>query len=117
MSDVVGRLRSVEGADARVIARLEAVDFTVEYIRDDVEGRYSEADLEEAYRAMMGNQVAGDDFEDLIDEPLEAQTLFFERIVVLLLPSSRYRAVFASFDRHDEFPVADLVAAATAAGE
>jgi hypothetical protein len=113
MSRDIDSLRDVEGANARVIARLEAVDFTVEYIREDVEQQYSEDDLDEAYQTIMGTQVASDDFKRLIGEPFEAQTLFFEGIVVLLLPSSRYQATFASFDRHEEFPVNDVVDAAT----
>jgi len=113
MSRAIDSIRNVEGADARVIARLGAVDFTIEYIREDVAQQYSEDDLDEAYQTIMGNQIATDDFKDLIGESFEAQTLFFEGVVVLLLPSSRYQAVFASFDRHDEFPVTDLVDAAT----
>ena len=113
MTTVPGALEDVEGTSPRVTARLESLDFDIEYIRDDVEGRYSEAELEEAYRLTMANQVTGDDFEELIGRGrYEAQTLFFED-VVCLFPSERYEAVFASIDYDDDFPVTDLVRRAT----
>jgi len=114
MTQIVETLRGVDGANARVIAHLDALDFTVEYVRDDLEDRYSDQDLEEAYQLLMANQVTGDNFKDLIGEEFQAQTLFFENVVVLLLPSARYEAVFASFDRREPFPVIDLVETATA---
>ncbi|KDS90911.1 hypothetical protein FK85_08440 [Halorubrum saccharovorum] len=113
MSQIVDTLRGVDGADARVIAHLDALDFTVEYVREDLESVYSDQDLEEAYQLLMANQVTGDDFKDLIEEEFQAQTLFFENVVVLILPSARYEAVFASFDRREPFPVIDLIEAAT----
>ncbi len=112
MSDLVETLRAVDGAEARVIAHLDSLDFTVEYVREDLESLYSDRDLESAYRLIMANQVTGDEFKDLIGEAFEAQTLFFENVVVLVLPSARYEALFASFDRTDPFPVNDLIAAA-----
>lgn len=112
MSELVETLRGVDGADARVIASLDSLDFTIEYIREDLESRYSDRDLESAYRLIMANQATGDDFKDLIDEGFEAQTLFFESVVVLVLPAARYEAVFASFDREDPFPITDLIDAA-----
>jgi len=112
VSELVETLRAVDGAEARVIASLDALDFTVEYVREDLESRYSDRDLESAYRLIMANQVTGDEFKELIDEEFEAQTLFFESVVVLVLPAARYEAVFASFDRADPFPTADLIDAA-----
>ena len=112
MSNLVESLRAVDGAEARVIAHLGSLYFTVEYVRDDLESRYSNQDLESAYRLIMANQVTGDDFKQLIDESFEAQTLFFENVVVFVLPSARYEAVFASFDRTEPFPVLDLIDAA-----
>jgi hypothetical protein len=109
VSALVETLRGVDGAEARVIAHLDSLDFTLEYVRDDLEARYSDRDLESAYRLIMAHQVAGDDFKELIGEELEAQTLFFENIVVLVLPSARYEAIFASFDRTEPFPVTDLI--------
>jgi hypothetical protein len=114
MSGIVDSLRDADDANARVIAHLDSLDFTVEYVREDLESRYSDRDLEEAYQLIMANQVTGDDFKDLIGEEFEAQTLFFEEVVVLVLPSARYEAVFASFDRHETFPVNELVEIATA---
>ena len=112
MSDLVERLRAVDGAEERVIAHLGSLDFTVEYVRDDLESRYSDQDLESADRLIMANQVTGDDFKQLIDESFEAQTLFFENVVVFVLPSARYEAVFASFDRTEPFPVLGIIDAA-----
>jgi hypothetical protein len=112
VSELVETLRGVDGAEARVIASLDSLDFDVEYVREDLESRYSDQDLESAYRLVMANQVTGDEFKGLIGEEFEAQTLFFENIVVLVLPSARYEAVFASFDRDEPFPVTDLVDAA-----
>ena len=113
MSQIVDTLRGVDGATARVIARLDSLDFTIEYVREDLESEYTDRDLEEAYQLLMANQVTGDNFKDLIGEEFQAQTLFFENIVVLVLPSARYEAAFASFDRRDPFPVIDLAEAAT----
>ncbi|OYR45248.1 MULTISPECIES: hypothetical protein [unclassified Halorubrum] len=112
MSELVETLRGVDGAEARVIASLDSLDFTLEYIRADLESRYSDRDLESAYRLIMASQVTGDEFRELIDEEFEAQTLFFENVVVLVLPAARYEAVFASFDREDPFPTTDLIDAA-----
>lgn len=109
MSIRIDSLRDVDGADARVIARLDAVDFSIEYVRDDLESKYSDVDLEEAYRLIMANRVTGDDFEDIIQQDFEAQTLFFDDIVVFVIPARRYEAVFASFDRHESFPVGEIV--------
>ncbi|TKX56597.1 hypothetical protein EXE44_13910 [Halorubrum sp. SS7] len=112
MSDLVESLRAVDGAEARVIAHLGSLDFTIEYVRDDLASLYSDQDLESAYRLIMANQVSSDDFKQLIDESIEAQTLFFENVVVFVFPSARYEAVFASFDRTEPFPVLDIIDAA-----
>ncbi|TKX82919.1 hypothetical protein EXE43_26925, partial [Halorubrum sp. SS5] len=88
MSDLVESLRAVDGAEARVIAHLESLDFTIEYVRDDLASLYSDRDLESAYRLIMANQVSSDDFKQLIDESIEAQTLFFENVVVFVFPSA-----------------------------
>lgn len=57
----------------------------------------------------MGSQVSGDDFKDIVGKDFEAQVLFFEDIVVFVAPSSRYEAVFASFDRHESLPINALL--------
>jgi len=112
VSELVESLRGVDGAEARVIASLDSLDFTVEYVREGLESRYSDRDLESAYRLIMANQVTGAEFKELIDEEFDAQTLFFENVVVLVLPAARYEAVFASFDREEPFPITDLLDAA-----
>lgn len=109
MSRIVDRLREVDHADARVIAHLDSLNFTVDYIREDLESQYSDQDLDEAYRLIMQNQVSSDDFKDIIGKEFEAQTLFFEDIVVFVYPSSRYEAIFASFDYHEAIPITELV--------
>lgn len=115
MTNVVETIRDVEGVNPRVIARLGSFDFDIEYMRDDVEDVYSERNLDEAYKLIMANQVTGDDFKELIGRGrYDAQTLFFEDVIVCLFPSERYEAVFASFDHHDDFPVTDLVRRVTA---
>lgn len=113
MATPADRLRAVDGADARVIAHLEALDFAVDYVRDDLESQYSKQELAEAYRVIMASQVSGDDFGDLIGREFEAQTLFFEDIVVFVFPSTRYEAIFASFDRDENVPITDLIEVAT----
>lgn len=115
MSTVVEALHDVDGADARVVAHLDSVDFTLDYIRDDLESRYSDADLDEAYRLIMANQVSSGQFEQLIGREFEAQALFFDGVLVLVCPSARYEAVFASFDRDGRLPVDELVAVASGA--
>jgi hypothetical protein len=112
VSDLVETLRDVDGAETRIVARLDALDFTVEYVREDLASSYSETEFETGYRLIMANQVTGDEFKDLLDEEFEAQTLFFESVVVIVFPSARYEAVFASFDRTDSFPIIDLIDAA-----
>lgn len=115
MSGVAETIREVDRADARVIAHLESFDFTLDYIRDDIASEYSDRDLDEAYHLIMGHLVAGDNFKNLIGEAAcHAQALFFDEVVVLVLPSERYEAVFASFDRHDAFPTNEVIEAATA---
>ncbi len=115
MSEIVDRLRDVDGADTRVIAHLGSIDFTLEYVRDDLESVYSDQDLDEAYRLIMANQVSGDEFKQLIGREFEAQALFMEDVLVLVLPSARYEAVFASFDREGTVPVDELVEVASEA--
>lgn len=117
MAQIVDAVRNLEGAPTRVVAELGPVNFSIEYARDDVESQYSDDDLEEAYRLMMAKQVAGEDFEELIGREFEAQILFFEDIVILVKPSERYEAVFASFDRHDDFPATELAAITTDDGD
>jgi|AntRauTorcE11898_2_1112593.scaffolds.fasta_scaffold04194_5 hypothetical protein len=109
MSTIVERLRNVDDADARLIARFEALDFEIEYIREDIESRYSDEDLDRAYRSIMANQISSDDFKTAVGKEFEAQVLFLEGVVVLTLPSTRYDGSVASFDRHEELPINRLI--------
>jgi hypothetical protein len=110
MSEVAEAIEEFAEATPRVVADLDSVDFEIEFMRDDVKDQYSTADLDEAYQLVMAAQVSSDDFKELIGEAeLNAQSLIFESIIVFILPSERYRAVFASFDYKDDFPVAQLV--------
>jgi hypothetical protein len=116
-SDMVGLvqiLRGIEETDPRGIATVDPLDFEVEFVRDDIGDTHSDAELDNAYRRVMGNQVSADDFRNLIDaDRFDAQTLFFDDIVVFLFPSERYEGVFASFDRTHPFPVDEILDVAT----
>ncbi|QAU11820.1 hypothetical protein EKH57_03090 [Halorubrum sp. BOL3-1] len=110
MSTISEAMVDFDGPMPRVVADLRSVSFDVEFVRDDIEGQYSESDLDEAYQLVMSNQITGDDFRELIGENrYHAQTLFFDDVLVFLFPSDRYDAVFASFDYDDDFPVSELV--------
>lgn len=114
MVDLVQTLRGIEETDPRVIATLESLDFEIEFVRDDIADTYSDSELDNAYRLVMGNQVSADDFRNLIDaDRFDAQSLFFDDIVVFLFPSERYEGVFASFDRTHPFPVDEILDVAT----
>ncbi|MFD1569009.1 hypothetical protein [Halorubrum laminariae] len=116
MSTIAEAILDFDGPTPRVVADLRSVSFEIEYVRDDVEDRYSDGDLEEAYQLVMSNQVTGDDFKRLVGRNrYQAQTLFFDDLVVFLFPSDRYDAVFASYDYGEEFPVNDLVSAVSEA--
>lgn len=110
MSEIADAIRNFGESRPRVVADLQSTTFEIEYIREDVEGSYSDRDLDEAYKLIMAHTVTGDDFKSLIGEGrFNAQTLFFEDIVVFFFPSQRYEGVFASFDYDDDFPVNELV--------
>jgi hypothetical protein len=110
MSKVAEAIQEFEDATPRVVADLNNFNFELSHMRDDVEGRYSDTDLEEAYKLIMATQVSSDDFKRLIGEAeYKAQTLIFESIIVFIFPSDRYQAVFASFDYTVDFPVGKLV--------
>ena len=116
MSPIADAILAFDGPAPRVVADLRSVSFEVEHVREDVEDRYSDADLDEAYQLVMSNQITGDDFKRLVGRcEYAAQTLFFDDLVVFLFPSDRYDAVFASFDYDDSFPVNGPVSAVTEA--
>lgn len=110
MSKIAEAIQEVADTTPRVVADLGSVDFEIRHMREDVEGRYSDGDLDEAYQLVMGNQISSDDFKHLVGEAeYKAQSLFFESIIVFIFPSDRYQAVFASFDYREDFPVGQLV--------
>jgi hypothetical protein len=110
MSKIADAVQDFEGHTARVVADLKNTTWEVEFIRDDVAGEYSDGELEKAYQLIMANHVTGDDFKQLIGEGrFNAQTLFFEDIIVFFFVSKRYEGVFASFDYDGGFPVSELV--------
>lgn len=110
MSTVVEQIQNIEGETPRVVAELTNVDYTIEFMREDVENLYSVEDLDEAYTLVMANQVTGNQFKDLIGRTnYNAQSLFFGDIVVFLFHSDRYEAVFASFDFEEGFPASKVV--------
>jgi hypothetical protein len=110
MYDISDTIQNFEEYTPRVVADLQSLTWEIEFIRDDVEGSYSEADLDEAYKLIMANHVTGDDFKTLIGEGrFNAQTLFFDDIVGFIFPSKRYEGIFASFDYDESFPVNELV--------
>ncbi|WP_281193505.1 hypothetical protein [Halorubrum sp. F4] len=111
MSTIAETILDFDGPTPRVVADLRNINFEIEHVRDDLEEVYSDKDLEQAYQLIMSNQVTGDDFKKLVGRSrYNAQTLFFEDIVVFLFSSDRYEAVFASFDYDGDFPVNELVA-------
>jgi hypothetical protein len=110
MSNIGDTIRSLEGFTPRVVAQLRSFDYDLEFVRDDVADRYSVEDFDEAYQLIMANQITGDDFRELIGRgAYNAQTLFFDDIIVFLFSSNRYEAMFASFDYEEDFPVTTLV--------
>lgn len=110
MSEIVEQLRSVKDANLRVAANLDAMDFEVEYIRDDLEEIYSDQDLERAYQQMLANQVSADNFRKGVKlGNIECQTIIFEGAIIFLFPSSRYTSIFTSFDRKQPFPLLEIV--------
>ncbi|CDK38786.1 hypothetical protein [Halorubrum sp. AJ67] len=110
MSPISEAVLAFDGPTPRVVADLRSVSFEVEHVREDVEGVYSDRDLDEAYQLVMSNQITGDDFKELIGESrYNAQTLFFDDVIVFLFPADRYDAIFASFDYDGAFPVNELV--------
>lgn len=110
MSKTAEAIQNFEGGTPRVVADLQTVDFEIKYMRNDVKSLYTDVELDEAYKLIMGNLITSDDFKSLIgEEKCRAQTLFFDDVLVFIFPSERYQAVFASFDFDEDFPVNQLV--------
>lgn len=109
MSKIADAIQSFKHTP-RVVADLGSITWEVEFIREDVQGEYTEDELEKAYQLIMANHVTGDDFKQLIGEGrFNSQTLFFDDTIVFFFPAERYEGVFASFDYDDGFPVKELV--------
>ena len=103
----------MDGVSLRVGATLGLSECGFEYVREDIEELYTEEAWNKAYQSLVGNQVTADEFGKVGDfGRLEYQTFVFEKVLIVLVPASRYEAVFLSFDRTDEFPTEDVVAAA-----
>lgn len=112
MSRLVESFRALDGVRVRVVATLETLDYELEYVRPDLE--YTAATLDGAYRDLMANRLSADAFGKEVGlGGLDAQTFLFEESVVFLFPSSRYEAVFVSFDRTRPFPFFEVVDVAT----
>jgi hypothetical protein len=114
MSPIAESILDVKGVNPRIVADLGQIEFTIRHVRDDVADHYSEADLEEAYRLIMANQISGSRFRQIVDQAqYTAQSLFFDDLIVLLFPSERHQAVFASFDYREDFPIFQIIEQAT----
>ncbi|MXR51810.1 hypothetical protein GRX03_09355 [Halovenus sp. WSH3] len=110
MSKTSDAIQHFDGVTPRVVANLSNTSFDIEYVRDDVEGEYSDDEFDEAYQLIMANHVTGEDFKELIGEgEFNAQTLFFDDIIAFFFPSDRYEGIFASFDYDESFPVSEFV--------
>lgn len=89
-----------------MVARLESVDFEMEYVRDDLKGKFSEETLEKAYQTVMGNMVSSHDFTQIADgKGLESEVFVLETKIVFIFPASRYEGYFLSFDRDDSLSI------------
>ncbi|PSQ57033.1 hypothetical protein BRD22_03375 [Halobacteriales archaeon SW_8_68_21] len=116
MSPISETVLTFDGPTPRVVADLRSVSFGVEHVREGLKDIYSDRDLDEAYQLVMSNQITGSDFRELIGESrYDAQTLFFDDVLVFLFLSDRYDAVFASFDYDGAFPVNELIDAVVGA--
>ncbi|WP_313693645.1 hypothetical protein [Halorarum halobium] len=114
MSSLVEAFKDVAGGQLRVVATLESIDYEVEYVREDLEDEYTRMDFDRAYQSMMANQVSAEDFKSVGEfGDLDCQLFLFTELIVFLFPSSRYSGVFVSFDREPQFPLLDIVDAAT----
>ncbi|QLC35549.1 hypothetical protein EFA46_015060 (plasmid) [Halarchaeum sp. CBA1220] len=106
MGSFTDRMNEASDGNLRMVARLENVDFQLEYVRDDLEGKFSEDTLEEAYQTVMGNLVCSHDFTQIADgKGLESEVYILETKIVFIFPASRYEGYFVSFDRGDSVTV------------
>lgn len=100
------RIDEVSDGNLRMVARLESVDFELEYVRDDLQGKFSAETLEKAYQTVMGNMVSSHDFTQIADgKGLESEVFILETKIVFIFPASRYEGYFVSFDRADSVSI------------
>lgn len=105
MNDIVTAFKGID-AELRVVALLGSKTWEIEYIRDELEETYTDADFEEAYRDLMANQISSADFSQVGPMgDLIGQMYYLEEVIVFQFPSSRYEGVFVSFDQAESFPV------------
>lgn len=117
MSDLVKEFREV-GGNLRMLARLGSASWDLEYIREDLEGEYTESDLQEGYRNLMANQISSEELEKIGESgDLLAQQYHFEERIVFQIPASRYQGLFVSYDRTENFPVGDVLSKANQVSE
>ena len=110
MTSHVEVFQNVEGAELRFVVALDTLEYTIEFVRDDLENAYSETDLDEAYRNLIANQLSGNDFKESLGiGDIECQILLTDVNIGFLFPSSRYKGIFVSFERQKSFPVLDVI--------
>ncbi|SER15649.1 hypothetical protein [Natrinema salaciae] len=110
MTGHVDVFRTIEGTSLRFVVTVDALEYTLDFVRDDLEDAYSEQDLDHAYRNLIANQVSADDFKHSLElGALECQILFTDVNIGFLFPSSRYNGLFVAFDRQKPFPVLEVV--------
>lgn len=105
MTDLVDEFLEVDEG-LRVLAKHRTTSYEIDYIRDDLQGQYSDSYLRDSYRSLMGNQATSADFgkEGVLGD-LVAQQYVFENVIMFQLPAARYEGLFVSYDRTDDFPI------------
>ena len=94
----------------RIIAMLDSMNYEFQYVRDDVASQYSEQELEEMYLSIMSNLISADDLSKIASYGgVDAQMIAISDKLAFFFPSSRYKAVFVSFDRTESFPVMEIL--------
>lgn len=112
MVDFVQTFQAID-ADLRLIVSLTATSWEIEYLRDSLEGEYTEADFERTYRDHLATQVAADDLSQVIKGgDFIGQQYVFEDVIVFQFPTSRYEGFYVSYDWTDPFPMSDVLRAA-----
>lgn len=109
MAELEKAFRRVD-AELRLIVALKSTDWEIKYIANDLEDTYEKRDFEASYRNLMANQVSSDNLRRVVEAgDLTGQVYIFDRVIVFHFPSSRYEGVFASYDRGDDVPIAEVI--------